>query len=224
MARSHVAIIDPGCRVAELDSFNRLQDLTTSKLTYHLPCIFGMDSLYQLEHEIHGVIIFGSGASVHDSIDWLKNLTSWIESQIDRYTPMLGLCFGHQLLAHMLGSKVAFVNSDKSKLCGLRKISFLDRNGFWQSQKSGLFIVSHRETVTELSPSCEVFATSEEIAIDGFRHKNRPIWGMQCHPEAGLGFIENQKLDIPIHQSSFYSGQQFLRGFFKLIEQKTKEE
>ena len=44
MKRPHIAIIDPGSRVAELDAFNRLQDLTHGKLSYHLPCIFGMET------------------------------------------------------------------------------------------------------------------------------------------------------------------------------------
>ena len=67
MKRPHIAIIDPGSRVAELDAFNRLQDLTHGKLSYHLPCIFGMETLALIESELDGVIIFGSGASVYIS-------------------------------------------------------------------------------------------------------------------------------------------------------------
>lgn len=215
--RAHIAVVDPACRVAELDSFNRLQDLTTAKLSYHLPCLFGIKSLLQLTETIDGIIILGSGASVHEDHDWAKKLIPWIEKRLAEHVPTLGLCYGHQLLAHILGGKVDFLYPDQSKQKGLRKISFTQSQGFWNGQKEGLFVVSHRETVTNLDHSCEIMASSDEVLIDGFRHKSSPIWGMQCHPEAGPGFLENQGLEIPNAPSTFAAGQNFLRSFFEFV-------
>ena len=67
----------------------------------------------------------------------------------------------------MLGGKVDFMFPDKKKLTGLREINFVDRNGFWQGLKKGQFIVSHRETVTELGPDCGGYGRG---SMDGFRY------------------------------------------------------
>ena len=61
--------------------------------------------------------------------------------------------------------------------------------------------------------------------MDGFRHKSLPIWGMQSHPEAGPGFIRNQSLNVPEEEESFcFWTTAFTRGFFKMIELKTKKQ
>ena len=100
---------------------------------------------------------------------------------------------------------------------GLRKITLLDKNDFWQGQKEGHFVVSHREHITKLPSDCEIMATSPECEVDGFRHLKKPIWGMQSHPEAGPGFVDNQSLPMEKHESNFDSGELFLRKFISKI-------
>lgn len=219
---AHVAIVDPASRVAEIDSFNRLQGLSSLELSYHLPALYDMDSLAQLRSPIDAIIILGSGASVYDNLPWQAPLESWASDAIEKGTPILGLCYGHQLLAHILGAKIGFYSEDQEKLVGLRKISLLDKNDFWGTQKDGQFVVSHRELVTELPSDCEVMATSDEVKVDGFRHCTKPVWGMQCHPEAGPGFVNNQDLPIQNEEKNFASGQSFLSSFLKMIEAKHK--
>ena len=48
-----IAVIDPGSRVAELDTFNVMSSLSPLPLSYHLPALFGMDSLDMLEPVFH---------------------------------------------------------------------------------------------------------------------------------------------------------------------------
>ena len=190
----HIAVIDPASRVPELDSFNRLQMITDCKLSYHLPALFGMESLEMCQAPFDGILILGSGASVYDNLPWQEPFHAWVKLQLDCKTPTVGLCYGHQLLAHLVGGKIGFYREDQAKLVGSRKIILHSKNDFWDDLTSGDFIVSHRELVKELPSDCEVIATSPEVAIDGFRHKEFPIWGMQSHPEAGPGFVKNQKL------------------------------
>lgn len=216
---THIAVVDPASRVPELDAFNRLQCQHEVTLSYHLPCLVGMESLQQLPLPIDAVIILGSGASVYDQLPWQNKLTQWLHTHLEQGTPTLGLCYGHQLLAHMLGGRVDFYQSTKEKLVGIRDIHFNPTKRFWQGIDKGRFIISHREHVVELPPECEIMAYSSTIAIDGFAHRTKPIFGMQSHPEAGPGFIENQSLPLTNDDSHFISGQLFLSKFINWIRQ-----
>ncbi|SMF79044.1 type 1 glutamine amidotransferase [Pseudobacteriovorax antillogorgiicola] len=222
MSRAHIAIIDPASRVAEIDSFNRLQDLTNAKLTYHLPCLYGLDSLNQLRAHPDALVVLGSGASVHDDLAWQKTFHPWLLQKLNEGVPTLGLCYGHQLLAHLLGGSIGFVSPDQKKLVGMRKIIIKSTIEFSRDQKEGLFIVSHREHVTSLGPQCEIFAWSDDCPVDGFFHTQKPIWGMQSHPEAGPGFVMNQSLPVELDETLFESGQVFLRNFFSHITENYK--
>jgi len=214
----HIAVIDPGCRLPELDAFNRLSHLSSSCLSYHLPAMFGMESLLDMPSKPSGLIILGSGASVYDDLPWQNSLNQWLQGMLCADVPTLGLCYGHQLLAHMHGGKVGLVNADKSKLVGSRRVT-MTCNGFWGEQGQQFqWIVSHRECVTSLPTDFEIIATSNEVACDGFRHRHRPIWGIQAHPEAGPGFVRNQELPVPYEPADpFADGRLFMLKFFELV-------
>ena len=111
-----IAVIDPAAGTPELDAFNALAQRSSAlpvAFTYHLPALFGMGSLAQLEAraQLAGVVVFGSAASVHDGAPWQRELNAWLlpRLQSDAGTPVLGLCYGHQLIAHLLGGEVGRV-------------------------------------------------------------------------------------------------------------------
>src|SRR5688500_14799459 len=117
----HVAVIDPAMRVPELDCFNRMTRRSRGPLTYHLPALFGMDSL-ERGGEPAGIVILGSGASVNDDLPWQHALKGWLRPRVEGGTPVLGLCYGHQLLADLLGGEVGYVSADRVKRRGLRTV------------------------------------------------------------------------------------------------------
>lgn len=219
--KRHIAIVDPSNRVPELDSFNRLASLSSAYCSYHLPAMVGMDSLYDLSSPADGIVILGSGASVYDNLGWQNDLNQWIETMLGADIPILGICYGHQLLAHLFGGKVTFVREDQAKLLGLRRVT-MTKSGFWgQAKQQFKWVVSHRECVSELPSDFEIIASSDEVACDGFQHKTRPIWGIQAHPDAGPGFVRNQNIDIPDSEANpFSDGRHFMKGFFAMIEKK----
>jgi GMP synthase (glutamine-hydrolysing) len=214
----HVVVIDPGSRVPELDAFNRLSLATSERLSLHLPALHGICSLHDLEQEPDGVIILGSGASVYDNHEWQAALTLWLENILAKQIPLLGICYGHQLLAHLLGGTVAFIDEDHTKLTGSRQVAY-SADGFWgHSREQATFVVSHREIVTQLPTDCALFASSDAVRCEGFYHTNRPIWGIQAHPEAGPGFLRNQDIKLAIPADiPFKDGQRFLSGFLQWI-------
>ncbi|MFT4624749.1 MAG: GMP synthase (glutamine-hydrolyzing) [Myxococcota bacterium] len=182
-------MIDPGTRVPELDCFNRLARAGAVPLTLHLPALFGLDSLIRAESGLLGVVILGSGASVHDPLPWQGALGDWLRPRLEAGLPALGLCYGHQLLAHLLGGEVTF-RADGVKLKGLRTVR-IAADRLWGEGGEGPLIVSHREVVTALPPECTLRGSTEICAIEAFSHDRLPIAGIQAHPEATPAFAAN---------------------------------
>lgn len=218
----HLAVIDPGVRVPELDNFNRLVLAAPELcLSLHLPALFGMSSLHHLAQKPDALLIFGSGASVYDELPWQAPLNTWLLDCIQEGMPTLGICYGHQLLAQILGGKVEFAREDRQKYKGLRTIRFT-RRGFWgQSGIEGRLVVSHCEIVARLPADCDIVAESETCAIEAFAHRQLPVWGIQSHPEAGPEFIQNQSLDLSQEDRPFAFGQDLMRKFIQhLLQQR----
>lgn len=192
----HVAVIDPGVRVPELDCYNRISRASPLPTTYHLPAMFGLDSLRRVEAGLAAVILLGSGASVHDPLDWVQALRRWMTAQVEAGTPTLGLCFGHQLLADILGGEVGWMTEDHRKSKGLREVT-LDADRLWGPARRGLLLVSHAEIVTRLPADCRGIGRSPEVAIEAFTHETLPVWGLQAHPEATPAFAHNNGVPLP---------------------------
>ena len=57
---------------------------------------------------ISGVIITGSHSMVTDQASWMDNVEAWIPRVLKQNIPLLGICFGHQLLAHAMGGTVDY--------------------------------------------------------------------------------------------------------------------
>ena len=55
-----------------------------------------------------GVIVSGSAAMVTDRADWSERSAEWLREAAHEGLPLLGICYGHQLLAHALGGVVSY--------------------------------------------------------------------------------------------------------------------
>jgi len=100
---------------------------------------------------------------------------------LDVDLPILGLCYGHQLVAQMVGGKVepaqqreygiAYVVIDKP--VGVLK-GLSEKEKIW---------MSHGDTVFKMPEEFEVLAHTENCPVAAFRHKEKPKYGLQWHPE-----------------------------------------
>ncbi|MEM4272186.1 MAG: glutamine-hydrolyzing GMP synthase [Candidatus Bilamarchaeaceae archaeon] len=95
--------------------------------------------------------------------------------------PLLGICYGHQLIAHALGGKVA---RGKCAEYGLGKVVVDDEDLLFRGiPKEFTAWVSHFDEVKERPPGFACLAHSEICAVEAMRHREKRIFGTQFHPE-----------------------------------------
>jgi GMP synthase (glutamine-hydrolysing) len=133
---------------------------------------------------VRAVVISGSGAMVTDGSDWIEATASWLRTVAGRGTPMLGICFGHQLLAHALGGRVG--DNPEGIEVGTVSVDWMpaargDRLFAGLPGQTPLQ-ASHRQSVLSLPPGARWLARSLLERHHAFGWGER-VWGVQFHPE-----------------------------------------
>ena len=125
---------------------------------------------------VKGLILSGGPLSVYEK-DSPK-----IDSEIlEMSLPILGLCYGHQLLAYMAGGTV---KPAEKREYGITYAAITRAVGVLQGlgPKEKVWM-SHSDAVYRIPEDYEVLAYTENCPVAAFKHKNRPIYGLQWHPE-----------------------------------------
>jgi GMP synthase (glutamine-hydrolysing) len=212
--RPHVVVIDPAMRKPELEALNLMALASPLPLTYHLPALFGLESLAAEDlASARGVVVMGSAASVHDRHDWQGRLEEWLRPLLAKGMPTFGICYGHQMLAYMFGGKVAYAFPDQKKHVGLRTVD-VDGTPCW-AKATGELAVSHNEIVVEVPSEMKITARSPDVAVEGLAHKTLPIFSFQPHPEAAPTFLAARGFvpSEPMQRLSFGHG--LVAGFLR---------
>ena len=157
---------------------------------------------------VSGVVISGSHAMVSDREAWSEALVPWLRQAVASELPVLGICYGHQLLAHALGGEVIH-HPDGVELGMIEVQQRLD------AQEDPLFaalpgsfdaLSVHWQSVSRLPDGAVWLASSAHEPHHAFR-VGRCAWGVQFHPEFsvdalrayldGLGQAQvRQRLDL----------------------------
>jgi len=125
-----------------------------------------------------GCLVTGSRASVYWDEPWIDELASWVGEAIDRDVPFLGVCFGHQLLAHTLGGTVAPMDSYE---IGYRTVEHDGTNPLLDGVNEEFTVfTTHSDHVAELPPGATEFARND-YGVHGFRDGD--VFAVQFHPE-----------------------------------------
>ena len=206
-----IFVVDPALKTCELDCFNEIMRRNpTRNFQYFAPAIFGVNDLLDTTVVPKGIIILGSGASVDDGLAWQEPMNQWLLRQTMENTPTLGICYGHQLLAHLYGGRVA-LGFDGDKKRGFREISIAEAQHGLQAG-TGSVVVSHRECVVDPGQFA-IVGSSELVEIEVIAHPDKPIWGFQSHIEATPTFLKNNAIDVAHNDSSFAFGHQHVDQF-----------
>ena len=146
------------------------------------------------------VVIMGSAASVHDAPEvrpWLAPLAAWLDPLLapdGPRVPLLGICFGHQLIAHRAGGGVGFrVDAETPPLRALVP-SCLSGCRLLPGEQPLTVVASHREVVTGPPAGWEVVGRRPDGTLDALQHPRLPIFAVQFHPEAGPGFLARREI------------------------------
>lgn len=159
-------------------------------------------------YDVQGVVLLGSMASVHDSLPWMEPLGAWLDPILRGRVlcPLLGICFGHQLIAQRSGGTVGFLHRDRRKLTGVATTE-LEGSRLIQGRRSLSVVVSHREEVQRRPPGYRTVARRSSVACDGMEHETLPIFAFQFHPEAreefaGRAGIDPAAIDARVREDS----------------------
>ena len=125
-------------------------------------------------------IITGASESVYDDLDWIVELELVIKQAIEVEKPILGICFGHQLLVQGMGGKVER-NSKGWDLGSYPMVEMVDHHLFNNINTNDYFYNSHQDIVADLPNGC-ISLAHNKMGNQAFRYGKR-IYGVQFHPE-----------------------------------------
>ena len=131
-----------------------------------------------------GVVITGSPAMVSDRVAWSEAAAAWVKRAVEADIPLLGVCYGHQLLAHALGGRVDYHPDGRET--GTRTVTLTDQAGtdplFRHMPRQFLAQLTHKQSVLELPPDAVLLGQSDFEPHQAFR-VGKNAWGVQFHPE-----------------------------------------
>ena len=146
--------------------------------------------------DLAGVVITGSASMVSERADWSEETAEWLTRAVRSDLPMLGICYGHQLIAHALGGEVGpNPNGREIGTVPLRLKATGDALlGAFPAEI--LVQTSHSESVLRLPREAVGLGQTDLDANHVYRIGDR-IWGVQFHPEFDVaimrGYIEARR-------------------------------
>jgi GMP synthase (glutamine-hydrolysing) len=126
--------------------------------------------------DIKGIILSGSPCSVRDAGSPDVDLGSFGK------LPILGVCYGAQLMAHKSGGTVL---PSQIREYGRAKLNRVDHHIDLLKEISldSQVWMSHADTIALLSDQYEIIASTDSVKVAAFKKKNEPVYGIQFHPE-----------------------------------------
>ena len=138
------------------------------------------------DDRLRGVVITGSPSGVYEDDPWIEALIGWLRT-LDRSVPVVGICFGHQIMAQAWGGHVE--KSHKGWGVGLHEYKIQDQDVWKQllgaeAEHSAIRIaVTHQDQVVK-KPDCAIRLAGSEFTPNGaLYYTDRKALSFQCHPE-----------------------------------------
>ncbi len=127
-----------------------------------------------------GVVLSGS-PDMMSSRRVQEKFAGEVEAILEAKVPVLGVCFGHQMMAHAFGSRVV---EDSQHVLKFVRTDVARPEELFEGLRSPLSLLESRhEVVASLPEGFELLASSETTEIAAMKHRKRPLFGIQSHPE-----------------------------------------
>jgi len=163
------------------DMFTRLLDQTEQP--YNLQCFDVTEGqLPANTPDFDGFIITGSRHSTYEAADWIQTLTTFVQNCSDiPKIKVIGVCFGHQLIAHALGGNVTLAPQGWG--IGLHAVNIREKQPWMEPSKTEINLVfSHQDQVISAPKNAKIIAESQHCAIQMYTIGTQFL-GIQGHPE-----------------------------------------
>ena len=130
--------------------------------------------------ELDGWMISGSRRSVYEDEGWIRDLEALTRRLVEERRPLIGICFGHQMVAQALGGTVAAAEVGWG--VGGRRFTVVDSAPWMDGGDAFTLLMSHQDQVTRLPDDAEVLATAEYCPVGAYRIGDHAFC-VQGHPE-----------------------------------------
>jgi GMP synthase-like glutamine amidotransferase len=136
--------------------------------------------------DFDALLITGSAAGAYDPLPWIAPLKAFLNEA--RAKPMVGICFGHQIMAEAFGGHVE--KSAKGWGVGLNRYTVLEREPWMDAAAEFAIPASHQDQVTALPPGARVIAASDFTPYAALAYADGPAISFQGHPEFAPAYAE----------------------------------
>ncbi len=188
MQKELIVVVDFGGQFAKLIA-RRIRELNVfSYVVSYKNALKKIDELKPL-----GIIFSGGPDSVN--ADGSKR----IEREIfDRGIPILGICYGMQLMTHLLGGKIG---RSGQKEYGQMALNVSKKGDLLKDIDAGQCLMSHFDKVMEAPEGFEVLASTDNCKVAAIENVHKKLYGIQFHPEVelttfGMKLLENFLFDV----------------------------
>ena len=132
-----------------------------------------------LKKKARGIILSGGPLDVYQI-----NKFNFDKKILQLKIPVLGICFGHQILSKILGGKVKKSNHREFGLVEIKKInnSLLTKNFYTKKNKNNVWM-SHADQVSKIPKNFKVIASSKNSKYTIIENHKERFYGVQFHPE-----------------------------------------
>ncbi|NTC82477.1 glutamine amidotransferase-related protein [Agrobacterium tumefaciens] len=158
--------------------------------------LLGIGHCYQTYRAYEGVlphkveeqdayVITGSMAGVHDDAKWIADLSVFLQTARGS-AKLVGICFGHQIIAHAFGGKVGRATSGWG--IGLHAYRVREPLHGAESHEAMMAPVFHQDQVIALPSGARVLAASDFTPFAVLTYEDQSAISFQCHPEFSTAF------------------------------------
>lgn len=183
-----IVVLDFGAQYSQLIA-RRIREQNVFSVV--LPCTASLEEIRS--YKPLGIVLSGGPSSVYD-----KDAPSADRQVFELGLPVLGICYGLQLMVHALGGKV---RAAEKREYGYADVEIKNRSQLFQNVPKGLHVwMSHGDEAVELPAGFHLTASSQN-AVAAIENAERRMWAVQFHPEVhhtqhGSDILRNFALEI----------------------------
>jgi GMP synthase (glutamine-hydrolysing) len=156
-------------------------------LSVEIVGVYNEDAALKPIEELDAIVLSGGPMGVYqlseEKYEYIKKEVEYVEEAIAKRTPILGICFGHQLLCDIFGGEVKRI--EERNEIGWFDVEILDRESpLFKEVSSPLHVFQyHNDHIISPPSRTKILAQSDRCEIQALKYQDYPIYSVQFHPE-----------------------------------------